>query len=415
MTPGEEHNAEQEGNTADTSSSEGLGTRSAVAVGSATDDVAAIATVRVNQQPTTALPELKTGRWTYKGIVTPDPISIEKTRKLLAAGYGKIPCEVPGAGTHGYAWMVKKEQQWNKRKGTILLTLNVVLRHTLRPVTLDPKPMVRHKINQQAYHIYHHLKEEGKERLIKWFSEEMFVDMHEDGKLPTDKTPREMLDHLSEMYAKPHHYRKHMNQVKTDFACKYNPKKPVEVYFMRLQEARERADLLEQSFTEKQTINKALDQFEKQHGTNVAKAEHKWNEKDEPDQTWINFKKHLKDYINTWKSTGGVMHHGYHVDELREEVEGMKLDLSALQAENRTYQEENNDLQARQHDIHQALQTEQVSQASWYQDEAYSRRSSKISSDEISALTEMVGSLVKTLTNVPHMATQNTNAAKGSN
>ena len=352
------------------------------------DDVAAIATLMMlNQQPDRELPELKTGQWPHQGVETPDPITIEKARKLLAAGYAKIPCEVPGSGTHGYAWMVERGQRWNKRTGVIPLVSIMAPRQAIRPVTMEPQLMVRHTVNKQAFHLYNHLKEEGKEKMIGWFGEELFVDMHTDGELPTEVTPREMLDHLSETYAKPHHYRKHMNQAEADFNCKYDVRKPVEVYFMRLQEARDKAELLEQPFTEKQTINKALNQFEKQHGNDANKAEKKWNEKSASDRTWTNFKKHWKEYIHTWKSTTTGAARSYHVEALQAEMEGVRMDLSALQAENHSYQQENHELRTQQFEIQQALQAERDSRSN--------RSSSKTSSDDISALTEAVWSLVQ--------------------
>ena len=46
-----------------------------------------------------ALPDLKVEAWPHTGQ-QPDPISISKAQKLLAAALTAVPCEVPGAGAH---------------------------------------------------------------------------------------------------------------------------------------------------------------------------------------------------------------------------------------------------------------------------------------------------------------------------
>ena len=164
---------------------------------------------------------------------------------------------------------------------------------------------------------------------------------------------------------------------------------------MRLQEARERerAELLEQPFMEKQTINKALNQFEKQHGGNANEAEKKWNAKTEKERTWVNFKKHWKEEIHTWKLTDVAKHQGHHVDALQAEMARVKVDLSALQAENQSHQEENLNLRARQLQIQEALQAEQESRQGNHTSNWSS--SSKTSGDDIGAPTEAVWGLVK--------------------
>ena len=75
-----------------------------------TTDVAAVATLMMfDQQPAAESPDLKTGNWSCKDAGTPDPITVEKAQKPLAGWSDKHPCEVPGEGMHGYAWMLERE------------------------------------------------------------------------------------------------------------------------------------------------------------------------------------------------------------------------------------------------------------------------------------------------------------------
>lgn len=67
-----------------------------------------------------------------------------------------------------------------------------------------------------------------------------------------------------------------MAKVEKAFDCNYDSRASVEKYFLKLQEAWENSKLLDQPFTEKQIINKALTKFEKRHCKDAHKAEKRW-------------------------------------------------------------------------------------------------------------------------------------------
>ena len=104
----------------------------------------------------------------------------------------------------------------------------------------------------------------------------MFLDLQVDGLLPTTTTPRELIKHLTATYANRSDRRRQMEEIEVEFNGPYDMKQPVEAYFMKLQEARRHGELLGQPFTEEQTVNRALKQFELQYGYDATKAEKKW-------------------------------------------------------------------------------------------------------------------------------------------
>ena len=65
----------------------------------------------------------------------------------------------------------------------------------------------------------------------------MFVDLYVNGMLPTTKTPKDLLQHISKTHAKGREHRTHLKAVEAEFDAAYNPKLPVEAYFMKIQEA----------------------------------------------------------------------------------------------------------------------------------------------------------------------------------
>jgi hypothetical protein len=79
------------------------------------DEALALAMMMYESKATTELPSLRTEKWTYSNK-KPNPVSIGVARRLLAAGYAQVPCELEGAGIHGYAWMVELDQIWIARK-----------------------------------------------------------------------------------------------------------------------------------------------------------------------------------------------------------------------------------------------------------------------------------------------------------
>ena len=151
---------------------------------------------------------------------------------------------------------------------------------------------------------------------------------------------------------------------------------------MRLEECRDDAEFLEDNFTPKQLMNKATGEFIKAHGKDGTKGEDLWDDEPETDKTRQNFKMFWKNRVHkittTAKITGrranSAMTEG--VGGLKEALNTMRVDVSALQAENRSCQHENQALQAR-------LQCEQQSRNS----------GGGTSSDDIGTLTDVTSKL----------------------
>ena len=319
-------------------------------------------------------PVLRTDMWPHQTNETPTPITIGKARRYLAAAYAEVNCKDANAGVHGYAWMVENKETWLARNGTQAMTAPT------KPVLpTDPQGMFKYYLEDEAFNLYHHLVQEGKTKLVEWFGKAMFVDLHRKGSLPTDITPRAMLEHLEVTYGTAKDYRTCMEQVRKAFDTPYNPKTGVEAYFMRLEECRDDAEFLEDEFTPKQLMNKAIGEFIRAYGREGVRGEDYWDAKDATDKTWPKFKAFWKSRIH--KFTTAAKHTTRHANEailgevgdLKDELGHMRVDVSALQAENRNHQFEQQALQAR-------LQYDQPSRNS----------SGNTSSDDISALTDAV-------------------------
>ena len=292
------------------------------------------------------LPTLCTETWTYCNQ-KPNPISINKAKKLLAAGYSNIPCELDGTGIHGYAWMIEPQEVWSKRSG-VTATILVPSKPT-KPTTYDIKEQLAYTDQMEAYRLYTHLVQEGRRKVLGWFGKAMFVDLYEDDMLPPTITPTELIEHLARTYSQGRDNRRHMEAVETEFNATYDPKKPVEQYFMKIQDAKANAALLGQPFTEQQTMNRALKQFEAYLGKDAYKAEKRWNA--HAGNTWIEFKTFWKDEIHQWESVNKNTRQAHQavteqVDSLTGMVNDLQIDLTALQAENRSVQDQNTALLA---------------------------------------------------------------------
>ena len=364
------------------------------------------------QQGATDLPTLKTETWPYGSGKVPNPLSIAKGRRILATGLAKVPCGIPGTGIHGHAFMAETETMWNKRNGTgdYKDIVAAIPQKSEMPVTTDISQILLHTMTMQPYRLYHHLKEVGKDKLNEWFGTAMFVDMYRDGALPPETTPNMMFEHLEGTYAQPNHFRLLMTEVEREHDSAYSPHMTVENYFMTLQEARERAALLEQPFTDKQTMNKATTKFIKAHGRDAERAERRWDKKAASDRTWTSFKRFWKEEIHSWTlSTGSRGNEESKVDTLATEVMTMRDTVSALQAENQAYQRENLSLRSQQIEVGQALQTEQYNRAR--DDQSYV--SSKTSSDDISALTEAINLLTQDMKQIQTVVSRTPNAGRG--
>ena len=166
----------------------------------------------------------------------------------------------------------------------------------------------------------------------------MFLDLKHDGHLPAKTTPKELLAHLARTYAKKADPRKHMEQIKAEFSAPYDSKKPVEAYFMKLWDACCSAELLGAPFTAEQQMNKALKQFDEQYGYVAAKAEKKWNNQLESEQTWENFKVYWKDEIHQWEMTGRKgkkqAHQATEISSLAKSVTALQVETQSLKADN---------------------------------------------------------------------------------
>ena len=350
-----------------------------------TEDEALATYMMFSPRGTTELPTLRTDTWPYEGH-KPNPINISKARKLLAAAYAAIPCEITAAGVHGHAWIIETDAEWKKR--TDVTHTVVTPTKPIKETDYDVRKQLEYADKMEMYKLYNHLMQAGKLRLITWFGKSMFDDLHVDGLLPTTITPSELLEHLSLTYSQGFDHRRHMEQVEKEFNAPYDPKKPVETYFMKLQEARSNAALLGQPYTDEQAMNKALKQFEKQYEKEARKTEKRWNKKPADDRTWATFKSYWKDEIHQWETLMGAGRQANQavmeqVDTLSQRMTNMQINMDALHSENQSYKDENSALLAEQTQIHRALQAEQ-------------RR--RHGGDDISTITEHVDRRIDTLT-----------------
>ena len=337
-----------------------------------TDTPPATGYIMFHSRAATELPQLRTEEWPYKDE-KPNPISISKARKLLAAAYAAIPCEQEGTGVHGYAWMIETDTQWATRSGTSTITAPT---KPIKETDYDIKKQMKYADQMDMYKLYIHLVQEGRIKLIEWFGKPMFMDLYVDELLPASITPRELLTHLSDTYALGADNRRYMERIEAVFAAPYDRKQTIEAYFMRLQEARTNAALLGQPFTEQQTMNKALSQFEKILGKSSYKAEKKWNEKDPTNRTWAKFKIFWKAEMHQWETVTKVKREANQavtdeVSTLNARIDSMQFDMTALQAENRSQQEQNSALiHQQQQQFHHALMVGQQERSRYSNDDA---------------------------------------------
>ena len=307
--------------------------------------------------PERELPPLKTDKWPHNKEERPNPLTIRKAQKLLAAGYAIIPCELDEAGIYGYAWIIETEKQWVNRKGTAPIIPPGKPR--LVKLSQGAQPRMEYEEAREEYRVYNHLAQEGKAKLNAWFGADMFSDLFEDGVLPVETTPLQMIEHLRVTYATGADDRQYMERVEKAFDCIYDPKKPVETYFQRVRTAMTDALLLEQPYTEQQAKNKTLGQFERCYGESFTKAEAKWLE--ETNNDWTAFTTFWKKQILTWSRLKQKAYANEAVtdtDGLSHEARSMQIDMQALQAENRNYHNENQSLRAQQAQLQFALQAE---------------------------------------------------------
>ena len=293
-----------------------------------------------------ALEPLETEEWPYDKDTSPNPISINRAYEILAASMSEVDCELPGAGIHGHAWMVEKASEWRARDDTGTVAIPI------RPSVTDGNDHTPTYYRKKELHrVYMHMVLEGKHKLLEWFGKSMFVDLHVNKALPALTTPRQMLEHLEQTYAKPRHYRQHMTTVQKTFDEPYNPKRPVEVYYMKLQECKDDSRLLRRPYTNAQIMDKALEQFEAQFGNDAKKAEARWNraiDKGDHEENWQDFKQFWKEEINEFsRFTRREAHGAIQIDDLTTRMNAMSAQMASLEAENRSYREANSAAQFR--------------------------------------------------------------------
>ena len=358
----------------------------------------AIATALIMFSPTTAtaeLPTLRTEAWMYDGQ-EPTPISIETARRLLAAAYTEIPCELEAAGDHGYAWIIESEETWLERDGTKLINAPTKPKEI---VAFDMKAQWEYAVKLRRYNMYKHLTQEGKIKLMTWFGKEMFVDLFKKGILPPAKTPNDLLAHISSTYATPSANRICMEAVEERVNKAYDPKKPVQAYFLQLQEARTDAELLGIAYSDQQIMNKALKQFEIHDAKESSKAEKKWNKRASKDKTWKDFKEYWKDEIHEWKvyAARGPKKSAHQAIDVNTLVDS----VTELQAEARSLQANNTEL-VWQLNFHQAMQAEQRDHST-----------NRSYQDDMSAITDQLAGLKQDISSIQFSTSQNKSSGTG--
>ena len=285
------------------------------------------------------MPTLQTEKWKFTGK-TPNPISIRRARRFLAAAYEMITCEEVGTGAHGYAWIAETPEQWAARSGTAPIAVPEKPEDTQ---VMDLQAEFFRQRKMQKYLLYIHLIQAGTEKLVAWFGKSMFLDLHTNGVLRADATPKELLEHLEGTYSNNADELEYLEVITKDFNTPYDPKRPVEEYFMRLQETRADSIDLKVPYSEQQVIMQALGQFVKVHGKDGRKAAKKWH--NETRKTWETFKTFWKREIHEWNRVGSGTKQALAVEQLTSEMGSIRASVHALEAENQNYRDRNNDLE----------------------------------------------------------------------
>ena len=353
--------------------------------------------------PPRTLEPLETETWPFPKNTSPNPISINRAREILAAAYAEIDCELPGADVHGHAWMVENKAEWNARSGTS--DVSIPTRPALCTDYADGLAQATYHRKKDLHRVYMHMAQEGKKQLIAWFGKSMFVDLHVNKALPTYMTPRAMLEHLEGTYAKPRHYRQHMAIVQKEFEAAFNHKKPVENYFLQLQECQDDSRLLRRPFTDEQVMDKAMEQFVARYGNDARKAETRWNraiDKGTYKEEWKDFKQFWKEEIHDFATISGAeTHNATQIDELTARMETMSVHMAHMEAENRNYRNQSAE-------AHSAQQFRDALKADFIRREPRD--------DEMSALTGVISELSSRVDRLSHStSTDQTTDTSGTN
>ena len=354
------------------------------------EELSLIAMMSLGTRATAEMPTIKTGKWNFTDKA-PNPISIRRARRMLATAYAKVPSTQKGAGMHGHAYIAEHQEEWLKREGT----------STLEPPKKpeedfdDIQGQLKYAREMERYLLYHHLVQTGNEKLITWFGKAMFLDLCHKGELKTDATPKILLAHLEATYSQSADELDYFEAVDKAFNAPYNARKPVEEYFMTLQEAQEDSKDLGVGFTDTQVITQALRQFIKQHGKEGRKNANKWNE--ETDKSWETFKIFWKRKIHEM----GRTKEANAVERIADDLGSLRSEFLALQVENQTVKERNDELE----NSHYAFQTEIA--------RAHATSSARDDASAISAITDAMSQMEQRIDR--KMAAFNANLSSSSN
>ena len=105
------------------------------------------------------------------------------------------------AGVHGHAWIIKDDDAWEARNGATKF-------NPPKKPTKDPNATVQERLNladeQRECNPCIHLASEAKKKIVEWFGEKMFVDIHKKGLIPPEKTIKDLMEHLEQTHAQEH-------------------------------------------------------------------------------------------------------------------------------------------------------------------------------------------------------------------
>ena len=250
--------------------------------------------------PNRELPTLGTEVWPYEGKA-PDPVSIGTARRFLAAGYARIYCPLEEAGEHGYAWIIETPTKWAIRKGTQPIEAPTKPK---KPTEYSVRARLEYADKTEEYATYKHLANLGIKKLIEWFGKAVFSDLHLDGALPPDVTPKKMLEHIEDTYADYDKLRMCGDEARATIMGAYDPKKSIEECFAVIQNALYQLELLDTPLALGGSDGRYLqdvvvNQLQKHYGKDVSKANDKWHKETTADEkTWDKFKTYWKEEIN---------------------------------------------------------------------------------------------------------------------
>ena len=191
--------------------------------------------------------------------------------------------------------------------------------------------------DKEICQLCHHLAQEGREKLIKWFGKAMFHNMPSfHGILKATMTPQQMLDHIAKTHGKPRDHRLCMETVEAAFDVPHNAKAGVKTCFMKLVEAADDAKSLGRAHTNQQKMDEALGNFERECGKDAHKTKDEWEASNKT--AWTAFMVHWKDEIHNIETQSGETHKANQsvqeqVDALKTKMQTMQMSMNAMEEE----------------------------------------------------------------------------------